>query len=857
VYKFRANMIVLWVAWRDIMRQCVRNDSRVPEIVLLVLALGGLYVVSLQNYLLFHCLAEGFSMVVACSVFVLAWNSRQFLKNDYLLFLGIAYLFVACFDLLHTLAYKGIEVFAGRGNNLPTQLWIITRYLESVSLLVAPVFLSRKLNITLVFTVYSLLSALVIGSLFYWGIFPDCFVQGVGLTRFKVLSEYAICGIFIVAAVVLIQRRDRLDPRILRLLVGSIVFSVASELAFSFYVHIYAIPNLLGHLFKLTSFYLIYKAIVETGLREPYAMLFRELAQERQDLRESEERYRSLVNLSPNGIVVVGDDRVTFANDEAAAIFGYPDGESLLGSQVTDAVHQQQVPKMEDCLRRLQDGSLTGTWLEECVVRRDGSSIDIEVAGSPLLYRGKPAVQIVMREVTERKEVEKALEAERRRLFTVLDFIPGFVYLLAPDYSIRFANRRFKELYGKPNDLPCYRIFKGRDEPCRNCQTYRVFETKEDRRDQWTSCNDRTFMIYDHLFTDSDGSELVLEMGIDITDRNRLEQELQENRDMLNSLLQAAPISIRLVSGGVMQWVNDFTCEMLGYAPSDLIGKSVQVLYENHEEHRRVDSINRETLKTQDCVSVETCWKQKDGSALDILLTSSLISQGDTSQVMVSTALDITERKAAENKIKASLAEKEVLLREIHHRVKNNLAVVSSLLGLQSDHATDEVHRTMFEDCQARVRSMAQAHELLYQSENLANLNVREYVARLVDHLITSTPSIGAAIEIRKDIDEVAFNLDTAIPIGLLLTELVSNCLKHAFPGDLEGEVNISLKSLGDDTFELRVKDNGVGIPGEVDIKQPATMGFDLVDAFVDKLRGSMEIKRDKGTEFIVRFRGL
>ena len=150
-----------------------------------IVILAGLYIASRYNYLLFHSLAEIFSIFVACGIFVVAWNSRRFMDNNYLLFLGIAYLFIGGLDLAHTLAYKGMGIFSGYDANLPTQLWISARYLESMSLLIAPLFIPRKPNTRFVFVGYALLVFLMLASIFYWNIFPDCFIEGTGLTRFK------------------------------------------------------------------------------------------------------------------------------------------------------------------------------------------------------------------------------------------------------------------------------------------------------------------------------------------------------------------------------------------------------------------------------------------------------------------------------------------------------------------------------------------------------------------------------------------------------------------------------------------------------------------------------------------------
>ena len=253
-----------------------------------VLVLSGLYLTSLYSYLLFHSLAEIFSIVVACGIFMVAWNSRQFLDNNYLLFIGIAYLFVGGLDLLHTLAYKGMGVFQGYGANLPTQLWIAARYIESFSLLIAPLVLGRKLRSSFVLMGYLLAVVILLASIFHWRIFPDCFVEGVGLTPFKKISEYIICFILISSIALLVRKQKEFDRVILRFLVASILLTIVAELAFTSYISVYGIANLFGHLCKIISFYLIYKAIIETGLTKPYDVLFRNLKQSEEALRGKE-----------------------------------------------------------------------------------------------------------------------------------------------------------------------------------------------------------------------------------------------------------------------------------------------------------------------------------------------------------------------------------------------------------------------------------------------------------------------------------------------------------------------------------------------------------------------------------------
>jgi len=248
------------------------------RIIFITAVLVGLYLTTFVNYLLFHSMAEIFSIVVAYSVFIITWNSKQYIKNQYVLFIGIAYLFIASLDLLHTISYKGMPIFTDY-NYYANQLWIGARYMESITLVVAFYYLGSNKNFRpeLLFTTYTLITAGIILSIFVWKLFPECFVEGTGLTPFKKFSEYIICMILALGIWLLSKNRKRFDPGIYKILLGSLVCTIISELSFTFYVSNYGFSNLVGHYFKLFSFYLIYKAIIETGIRQPYGLIFKEL----------------------------------------------------------------------------------------------------------------------------------------------------------------------------------------------------------------------------------------------------------------------------------------------------------------------------------------------------------------------------------------------------------------------------------------------------------------------------------------------------------------------------------------------------------------------------------------------------
>lgn len=246
-----------------------------------------LYLSSLYNYLLFHTIAEIFSVCIAFTVFAIAWSSIDYLKNNYLRVIGVAYLFIGILDLFHTMAYPGMQIFADY-DYYANQLWIAARYFESIILLAAfsLVKWDKKVNVYILFALCTIISSLILLSIFVWKTFPICFVEGVGLTEFKKISELVICGILVVSMLILTKNKDAFEGNVYRFLIASMVCTIISELAFTVYISNYGLSNLVGHYFKIFSFYLIYRTIIVKGIREPYDIIFREAKLTQQKLFE-------------------------------------------------------------------------------------------------------------------------------------------------------------------------------------------------------------------------------------------------------------------------------------------------------------------------------------------------------------------------------------------------------------------------------------------------------------------------------------------------------------------------------------------------------------------------------------------
>jgi PAS domain S-box-containing protein len=256
-----------------------------------------LYAIGHSNYLLFHGLAGIFTAAVAWAVFMLVYNARRFIQNEALVFLGIAYLFIGLFDLLHALAYPGMGVFSGVDTaNLATQLWISARYMESLSILAFVIVLGRSVRHQIALGGYAGVTALVLGSIFGGRVFPVCYQAGSGLTGFKIGSEYVICLILAGSLILLFRKRTTTDEPVFLPMAGAILVAIASELTFAFSIGVADLSNLMGHYLKIISFLLIYQALIRSGLTKPYAVLFR-------DWRETESQFRRLVETVPISIM--------------------------------------------------------------------------------------------------------------------------------------------------------------------------------------------------------------------------------------------------------------------------------------------------------------------------------------------------------------------------------------------------------------------------------------------------------------------------------------------------------------------------------------------------------------------------
>lgn len=470
-------------------------------------------------------------------------------------------------------------------------------------------------------------------------------------------------------------------------------------------------------------------------------------------------------------------------------------------------------------------------------------------------------------EIAERRKAEQSLTEQRQRLFSLLDALPAFVYLQAPDYSIRFANKYYREHFGETEGKPCYQSMWGRNEPCEVCPTFKVFETRQPQVWEWDAAPDgRIYEINDHHFIDIDGLELVCELGIDITERKKAEQALHKEKEKLQKYLDISAVMVVMLDADQkVTLINKKGCDILGCVAEDVIGVN---WFDNFlpQEVRDEVQIVFNTLMTGEIEPVQYYENEvltRSGEKRLIAWYNTVFRDEDGRITnTLGAGVDITDSRNAEMQIKASLREKEVLMREIHHRVKNNMAVISSLLKMQADKLDDSQYREMFYDSIDRIKSMARIHEKLYRSRDMAEVDFGSYLEDIVASMFKSYRMMPGRIALKTDVGSVRIGIDDAIPLGLITNELLTNSLKHAFPGDRKGEVKVSLREVGERdskgnksvVIELVVSDNGIGLPEDLDFRKSESLGMNLITALARQIRGKVELNREAGTEFRITF---
>ncbi len=336
-------------------------------------------------------------------------------------------------------------------------------------------------------------------------------------------------------------------------------------------------------------------------------------------------------------------------------------------------------------------------------------------------------------------------------------------------------------------------------------------------------------------------------------DKKRVEEEISIQKSYFENLFQMSPDALVILNNGVeIVQINSEFEKLFGYTEKEVIGKFINNLIVPEELNE--ESIGyAKAITSGKTISFESVRNHKNGTKIDIEAIGKPIKLGENQLALLVIYRDISVRKKHEQQIMRDLEEKEVLLKEVHHRVKNNMQVISSMLKLQSRYIDDKKALELFKNSQDRVKSMALIHERIYNSPDLASVNFEEYVRNLAHNLFVSSRINSNNVVLEIDIKNIAVNMNKAVPLGLIINELISNALKHAFPNERKGKLSISIKKKKD-KFELIVADDGVGCKKDLEFEKADTLGLQLVHALTQQLKGELQFNSGNGTRFILTF---
>lgn len=366
---------------------------------------------------------------------------------------------------------------------------------------------------------------------------------------------------------------------------------------------------------------------------------------------------------------------------------------------------------------------------------------------------------------------------------------------------------------------------------------HRVFVDNEIKWNKWT-----------HKAIFNDNGEIIYysSIGEDITDFYEMYQFIKVHKKGLETIHLG--ITIADINRNIL-YVNHADANMHGYNIDELVGKTSRI-FAPQQFWREVDVEHLKKVKSWDR---ETINVKKDGTVFPVELVSDVFSDENGNPIGIITCCkDISEQKKIEEQLRKSLVEKELLLREIHHRVKNNLQLISTLLNLQSKYINNQQILDFFKESQDRIKTISLIHEILYQSNDLSCIYFKKFVQKIISYIVSTYGINKENLSIKLDIDEINLNIDVSIPLGLIINELFTNSIKHAFKNRTNNMVKVSLKK-ENNTYQLLVSDNGKGFEFN-DISVIKTLGLKLVYILTQQLKGNLTIENDNGAKFLIIF---
>jgi PAS domain S-box-containing protein len=594
-----------------------------------------------------------------------------------------------------------------------------------------------------------------------------------------------------------------------------------------------------------------------------------------QMLRESEEKFRTVLENVPDLILVHRKGIILYINPPAKEIMGYPHDE-LINKQLTDFIVPEYHLLVAQAISRRMDGKTVEPYEIE-ILTKSGERRTVAVRGSLIEFAGSPASLNVLTDITERKLAEEALRESEEVLRSMLDATPAGVGLLVNrvlqkvNHSLcKITGYSEEEMIGQstrmlyPDDEEFLRVGRELYERMER-EGLGTVEARLKRKDGAPII----VMLSLSPFDPQNLTGGVTATVLDITDRKRAEVSLRETEERYRSLFDRSLdcVYIHDFEGNFID-ANPSALKLLGYNGEEIMSVKFTSLLTAEQNPLALHVIQEVITTGTQTESSEYRVRRKDGTYIDVETTATLLYHEGKPYAIQGFAHDITERKKTEERLKkfneelergiaertarinASLEEKVVLLREIHHRVRNNLQIILSLISLQSRNIKDQKVLDTMGEFQNRIMAMAHVHERMCRADDISRIDLSEIVTFLGTSLFKSYKVNPQHIRLNVEMQDLQITIDSAIPISLIINELVSNSIKHAFPKGTKGEITIAGHREAD-TLVFSIRDTGTGIPKDLDwMRSKQSLGFRLVVSLVEQLNGTIDLDQTTGTVF-------
>ncbi len=575
---------------------------------------------------------------------------------------------------------------------------------------------------------------------------------------------------------------------------------------------------------------------------------------------EAEIRYQRLFETAKDGMLVFDaeTEKLTDVNPYFLELTGFG-REQLMGYRLSEMDCFRYADAAKDSVAEARQHEISRRD-DVLLISRTGRKIQAELVANSYTVGGQIVVQVNVRDVTRRNQTLRALQEseERFRLFveSVRDYA---LFQTDPSGRIVSWNSGAERLLGytEPEILgqPLSRVYTAGDiangVPEGELETAQAAGSAEDER--WHVRKDGSRFFASGVVTtvrDVTGRlRGFAKVMRDITESKKAQEQLKLQAQMLE--LAQDIIIVHRLDGTIVFW-NHAAEKCYGWSKEDAAGQSVNAILKTvlPEPMDKIEA----ALLSEGRWEGELSHTRRDGTKITVWSrwTLQFDTEGKPLNVLQINS-DITDRKRSDQQIRTSLREKEVLLKEVHHRVKNNLQIIASLLNLQAEYLADEKTQAILEEMNSRVRSIAAIHEMLYRAPDLSRVEFARYLNLLAKDLTSIFSANARGVRVNVNSGPTWLEVTQAVPCGLIVNELLTNSLKHAFPERRQGAVEISFERL-DGQYVLEVADNGVGVPDQVDLQSAKSMGFQLLGLLVQQLKGSVQMDRSSGTRFIITF---